>query len=46
MLVAHGPDKLQTSDGRCEGHDIRIIDEDGTRGARGEVGEIVGRSPT
>jgi long-chain acyl-CoA synthetase len=46
MLVAHlFPDKLHTVGKPAEGHDIRVIDENGREVARGEVGEIVGNSP-
>ncbi len=38
------PDKLHTVGQPAEGHDIRVIDEDGTELPRGEAGEIVGRS--
>jgi acyl-CoA synthetase (AMP-forming)/AMP-acid ligase II len=44
-LAAHlFPDKLHTVGRPIEGHDMRIISEDGVELARGEVGEIVGRS--
>ena len=39
-------DKLATVGRPSEGHDIRLIDEDGREVALGEVGEVVGRSPT
>ena len=42
--TAH-PDKLHTVGKPVEGHDIRLIDEDGREVAPGEVGEVVGRSP-
>jgi acyl-CoA synthetase (AMP-forming)/AMP-acid ligase II len=46
VLLAHEhPDKLHTVGQPSEGHDIRLIGEDGREVARGEVGEIVGRSP-
>ncbi len=46
VLLAHEhPEKLHTVGQPSEGHDIRLIDEDGREVARGEVGEIVGRSP-
>ncbi len=46
VLAAHlFPDKLHTVGMPAPGHDIRIIDEDGKELPRGEVGEIVGRSP-
>lgn len=45
MLEAHNfPDKLHTVGKPAEGHDIRLIDEDGREVAPGEVGEVVGRS--
>ncbi|MDK3020168.1 class I adenylate-forming enzyme family protein [Pseudodonghicola flavimaris] len=47
MLPAHEhPDKLHTVGRPAPGSDIRLIDEDGREVAPGEVGEIVGRSPT
>jgi len=46
MLRAHEfPNKLHTVGQPMEGHDIRIIDEDGNELPRGQVGEIVGSSP-
>jgi acyl-CoA synthetase (AMP-forming)/AMP-acid ligase II len=46
MLLAHEhPDKLATVGRPMEGHDIRLIDEDGREVAPGEAGEVVGRSP-
>ncbi|HYD87811.1 MAG TPA: class I adenylate-forming enzyme family protein [Vitreimonas sp.] len=46
VLIAHAhPDKLHTVGTPAPGHDIRVIDEDGRELARGEAGEIVGRSP-
>jgi long-chain acyl-CoA synthetase len=46
MLIAHEhPDKLHTVGQPAAGHDIRLIDEAGREVARGEIGEIVGRSP-
>jgi long-chain acyl-CoA synthetase len=46
ILYAHEfPDKLHTVGQPAPGHDIRLIDEQGREVARGEVGEIVGRSP-
>jgi long-chain acyl-CoA synthetase len=45
ILVAHQfPDKLHTVGRPSEGHDIRLIDEEGREVANGEVGEIVGHS--
>ncbi len=44
-LPAHEhPDKLHTVGQPMEGHDIRLIDDEGNELARGETGEIVGRS--
>jgi long-chain acyl-CoA synthetase len=40
----HFPHKLHTVGKPAEGHDIRLIDEDGRELPRGEVGEVVGRS--
>jgi long-chain acyl-CoA synthetase len=46
ILNAHEhPDKLHTVGQPAEGHDIRLIDENGREVAPGEVGEVVGRSP-
>jgi acyl-CoA synthetase (AMP-forming)/AMP-acid ligase II len=46
ILAAHEhPDKLHTVGQPAEGHDIRLIDENGREVARGELGEVVGRSP-
>ena len=39
------PDKLHTVGQPAPGHEIRLIDEQGREVPRGEVGEIVGRSP-
>jgi long-chain acyl-CoA synthetase len=45
ILEAHNdPDKLHTVGKPAEGHDMRMIDEDGRELARGEIGEVVGRS--
>jgi acyl-CoA synthetase (AMP-forming)/AMP-acid ligase II len=45
ILAAHlFPDKLHTVGRPAEGHDIRLIDEEGREVANGEVGEIVGHS--
>lgn len=47
MLPAHDhPDKLHTVGRPAPGSDIRLIDDQGREVAQGEVGEIVGRSPT
>jgi acyl-CoA synthetase (AMP-forming)/AMP-acid ligase II len=46
LLVANQyPDKLHTVGKPIEGHDIRLIDDDGNEVAQGEMGEVVGRSP-
>jgi acyl-CoA synthetase (AMP-forming)/AMP-acid ligase II len=46
LLVANlHPDKLHTVGVPIEGHDIRLIDDDGQEVAQGEMGEVVGRSP-
>ncbi len=46
ILDAHlHPDKLHTVGRPAEGHDIRLIDEDGREVAPGEAGEVVGHSP-
>ena len=46
ILAAHEhPDKLHTVGRPAEGHDIRVIDEDGQDLPAGSIGEIVGRSP-
>ncbi|MCW4461286.1 acyl--CoA ligase [Sphingomonas sp. BT-65] len=39
------PHKLHTVGVPVEGHDIRLIDEEGREVAQGEMGEVVGRSP-
>jgi len=45
MLVAHEhPDKLHTVGKPMNGHDIRLIDDDGKEVPQGHVGEVVGRS--
>ncbi len=47
MLAAHlHPDKLHTVGRPIEGHDIRLIDEQGREAPPGEAGEVVGRSST
>lgn len=44
-LEAHNyPDKLHTVGKPNEGHDIRLIDEEGNELPPGEIGEVVGRS--
>jgi acyl-CoA synthetase (AMP-forming)/AMP-acid ligase II len=46
ILIAHeNPDKLHTVGQPAAGHDIRLIDENGREVGRGEIGEVVGRSP-
>ena len=46
-LLAHErPDKLHTVGRPAPGHDMRVIDDHGRELARGETGEIVGRSGT
>jgi long-chain acyl-CoA synthetase len=46
QLEAHAfPHKLHTVGKPVEGHDIRLIDEQGNEVPQGEVGEIVGHSP-
>ena len=46
LLVANAhPEKLHTVGRPIEGHDIRLIDDDGREVAQGETGEVVGRSP-
>ena len=46
ILNAHEhPDKLHTVGRPAEGHDIRLIDEQGIEVAPGEAGEVVGHSP-
>jgi long-chain acyl-CoA synthetase len=45
ILAAHEfPDKLHTVGRPSEGHDIRLIDENGREVGPGEIGEIVGHS--
>lgn len=46
LLVCNAyPDKLHTVGKPVEGHDIRLIDDEGNEVAPGEMGEVVGRSP-
>lgn len=46
ILAAHEhPGKLHTVGKPAEGHDIRLIDEQGREVAPGAMGEVVGRSP-
>jgi acyl-CoA synthetase (AMP-forming)/AMP-acid ligase II len=45
ILAAHEhPDKLHTVGPPAEGHDIRLIDEDGVEVGPNEMGEVVGHS--
>jgi len=45
ILNAHEhPDKLHTVGQAAEGHDIRLIDEQGAEVSQGEAGEVVGHS--
>jgi acyl-CoA synthetase (AMP-forming)/AMP-acid ligase II len=47
VLLAHDhPDKLHTVGKLLPGHEARLIGEDGREVAVGEVGEVVGRSPS
>jgi acyl-CoA synthetase (AMP-forming)/AMP-acid ligase II len=47
MLVAHEhPDKLASVGQPMPGHEVRLIDEEGKEVAAGEIGEVVGRSPS
>ena len=46
VLVCNAhPTKLHTVGTPVEGHDIRLIDEEGREVPQGETGEVVGRSP-
>ena len=46
ILAAHEhPDKLHTVGKPVEGHDIRVIDDEGNELPEGSIGEIVGHSP-
>jgi acyl-CoA synthetase (AMP-forming)/AMP-acid ligase II len=46
LLEAHKyPEKLHTVGQPAQGHDMRVIDEEGNELPKGSVGEIVGRSP-
>ena len=46
ILQAHlHPHKLHTVGQPAEGHEVRLIDEQGREVPRGESGEVVGRSP-
>ena len=46
ILEAHlHPAKLHTVGRAAEGHDIRLIDDNGRQVAQGEAGEVVGHSP-
>lgn len=47
VLVANAhPTKLATVGVPIEGHDIRLIDDDGVEVPPGEAGEVIGRSPS
>jgi acyl-CoA synthetase (AMP-forming)/AMP-acid ligase II len=47
ILVAHQfPDKLHTVGRPADGHDMRVIDEHGRELLPGDVGEVVGHSPS
>jgi long-chain acyl-CoA synthetase len=46
VLMCHlFPNKLHTVGQPAPGHDIRLIDDEGREVAKGEAGEVVGRSP-
>jgi long-chain acyl-CoA synthetase len=46
ILVAHQyPDKLHTVGRPADGHDIRLLDDQGREVGPGQVGEVVGHSP-
>ena len=46
LLICNAfPDKLHSVGRPIEGHDIRLIDDDGNEVAQGGTGEVVGRSP-
>ncbi|MES2444917.1 MAG: class I adenylate-forming enzyme family protein [Pseudomonadota bacterium] len=45
LVAGQHPYKLHTVGRPVEGHDIRLIDDDGNEVAPGEMGEVVGRSP-
>src|SRR5262249_17960836 len=46
FLAAHlHPNKLHIVGKPAAGHDIRLIDENGKKVPRGEIGEVVGHSP-
>lgn len=46
ILAAHEyPDKLHTVGKPADGHDIRLIDDEGNELSPGAVGEVVGHSP-
>lgn len=46
LSVTEFPDKLESVGRPGEGVEIRIIDEEGNEQPQGQVGEVVGRSPT
>lgn len=46
ILQAHlHPTKLHTVGQPAVGHEVKLLDEEGNEVARGEIGEVVGRSP-
>jgi acyl-CoA synthetase (AMP-forming)/AMP-acid ligase II len=45
LVATSFPDKLHTVGQPVEGHDIRLIDDDGNEVGPGHTGEVVGRSP-
>ncbi|MGH6616746.1 class I adenylate-forming enzyme family protein [Sphingomonas sp.] len=46
LIATMFPEKLHTVGQPMPGHEIRLIDDDGNEVAPGEMGEVVGRSPT
>ena len=46
LIASAFPDKLHTVGQPLAEHEIRLIDEDGIEVPKGEMGEVVGRSPT
>ena len=45
LNCTYHPTKLHSVGQPAEGHDIRLIDDDGNEVAAGDMGEVVGRSP-
>ncbi|MDB6001524.1 MAG: putative acyl-CoA ligase [Rhizobacter sp.] len=45
LYAREHPTKLHTVGQPAEGHDIRLIDDEGREAASGEAGEVVGHSP-